>query len=313
MFTPRPTSTQRSPRPIAQRLCLACLCLTILDARADTPATRPNAQTTATTPPAPEARPAPTPPVAPLYHRPVTSASAAPRAKSYQTPVTSAASPRTAKPTATTSANAARLCPDRPRTPPKGFIDLEALIDGLVLDIRYHRADNFTGAPIAGYGAPKAWLLEAPAQALKRVQASLRKQGLGLIIYDAYRPRRGTDAMVAWAERTGQTALLDGGYIARRSRHNHGTTVDLGLVDLKSGRALDMGTDFDTLTPQSRTRAAKGKALQNRLLLKAAMEKEGFRAYFREWWHFQFTVPGSRPRDVPYGQCEIDEWAGYKN
>lgn len=254
MTLPHPTSLCPTSRPmpaLRRAACLACLCLTILDAHAQSPA--------------------PTP-----------------------------APPRQTAPSV-------RRCPDRPRTPPQGFVDLEALIDGLVLDIRYHRADNFTGAPIDGYGAPKAWLLEAPAQALKRVQKSLRQQGLGLIIYDAYRPRRGTNAMVAWAERTGQRALLDGGYIARRSRHNHGTTVDLGLIDLKNGQPLDMGTDFDTLTPQSHTRAAKGKALKNRLLLKAAMEKEGFRAYFREWWHFQFNVPGSRPRDVPYGECEMDE------
>lgn len=205
-----------------------------------------------------------------------------------------------------------RLCPDQPRDPPEGFIDLRAFIPSLRFDIRYHRADNFTGAPIDGYGAPGAWLLEAPARALASVQKSLRAKGLGLVIFDAYRPRRGTEAMAAWAERTQQTALLDGGYIARRSRHNHGTTVDLGLVDLATGAPLDMGTDFDTLTPQSHTRAAEGLALKNRLLLKEAMERAGFRAYFREWWHFQFAVSGSRPRDVPYGRCEAEEPADFR-
>lgn len=205
-----------------------------------------------------------------------------------------------------------KLCPDQPREPPRGFVDLRQAIPSLRFDIRYHTAGNFTGAPIDGYGAPGAWLLEEPARALAKVQRALSTEGLGLVIFDAYRPRRGTDAMVAWAERTNQTALLDGGYIARRSRHNHGTTVDLGLIELATGRPLDMGTDFDTLSPHSHTRAAKGKALKNRLLLKNAMEKEGFRAYFREWWHFQFSVPGSRPRDVPYGQCERDESAAFR-
>ena len=210
------------------------------------------------------------------------------------------------------AAGALKLCPDQPRDAPHGFVDLRRAIPSLRFDIRYHTASNFTGAPIDGYGAPGAWLLEKPARALAKVQRALAKQGLGLIIFDAYRPRRGTDAMAAWAERTNQTALLDGGYIARRSRHNHGTTVDLGLVELATGTLLDMGTDFDTLTPQSHTRAAQGRALKNRLLLKEAMEREGFRAYFREWWHFQFDVPGSRPRDVPYGRCEADEPAGFR-
>ena len=222
-------------------------------------------------------------------------------------PATSSAAAPTVEPTAVEPPRAARRCPESPRAAPAGFVDLREAIPGLRFDIRYHSADNFTGAPIDGYGAPGAWLLAAPAQALARVQSALAAQGLGLVIFDAYRPRRATDAMAAWAERTNQTALLDGGYIARRSRHNHGTTVDLGLVDRATGALVDMGTDFDTLTPASRTRAAQGAFLERRLRLKDAMEKEGFRAYFREWWHFQFEVTGSRPRDVPYGRCERDE------
>lgn len=205
------------------------------------------------------------------------------------------------------------LCPDEPRAPPEGFVDLRTFIPTLRFDIRYHGTNNFTGDHIAGYGAPGAWLLREPAEALARIQKNLSAQGLGLIIYDAYRPRRGTDAMADWAYRTKQEALLNGGYIARRSRHNHGTTVDLGLVELATGKTIFMGTDFDTLTPESRTKAATGKALRNRMTLKAAMEREGFKAYFREWWHFQFDVPGSRPRDVPYGKCESDEPAAFKS
>ena len=199
------------------------------------------------------------------------------------------------------------LCADAQRDPPPGFADLMKTIPGLKKDIRYHGVNNFTGDHIAGYGAPGAWMMEEAAQALLRVQKALSKKGLGLIIYDAYRPRRGTDAMVDWAYRTEQTALLDGGYVARRSRHNHGTTVDLGLVYLATGAAVDMGTDFDTLTTASHTKNARGKVLQNRLTLKEAMEREGFKGYFREWWHFEMRLPESRPRDVPYGRCESDE------
>lgn len=193
------------------------------------------------------------------------------------------------------------------RAPPAGFVDLAAAVPGIRLEIRYHTAGNFTGAPLPGYGAPGAWMLEAPAKALAQVQADLAPKGIGLLVYDAYRPRRASQAMVAWAERTGQIALVNGGYIARRSGHNHGHTIDLTLVDLKTGQPLEMGTDFDTLSPESHTMRAKGKALENRLLLKKAMEARGFRGYSKEWWHFSFPIKGSKARDVPYACFEADE------
>ena len=102
-------------------------------------------------------------------------------------------------------------------------------------------------------------------------------------------------------------ALVNGGYIARRSGHNHGHTVDLTLIDLKSGRPLEMGTDFDTLSPQSHTLRAEGKALENRLLLRKAMTARGFRNYSKEWWHYRFPMEGTRARDVPYACFEPDE------
>lgn len=193
------------------------------------------------------------------------------------------------------------------RAPPEGFVDLTAAVPGLRLEIRYHTSGNFTGAPLPGYGTAGAWMLEAPAKALAQVQADLAPKGLGLLVYDAYRPHRATRAMVAWAERAGQIALVNGGYIARRSGHNHGHTVDLTLVDLQTGRPLDMGTDFDTLSPESHTMRVKGKALEHRLLLKKAMEARGFRGYSKEWWHFRFPIKGSKARDVPYACFEADE------
>lgn len=193
------------------------------------------------------------------------------------------------------------------RAPPEGFVDLATFIPGLRLDIRYHTADNFTGAPVTGYGAPGAWFLEKPARALGKVQEELQEQGYGLLVYDAYRPRRGTLAMVAWAERTGQEHLLNNGYIARRSGHNHGNTIDLTLVDAQTGAVIDMGTPWDTLTKRSHTFKVEGEALQNRLILKRAMENHGFTYYFREWWHFQMKMEGTRFRDVPYSCFEADE------
>ncbi len=192
-------------------------------------------------------------------------------------------------------------------TPPEGFVDLRAAVPGIRLEVRYHTTENFTGAPLPGYGAPGAWLLRTPAAALRRVQEALAKDGLGLLVYDAYRPLRGTLAMVAWAERTNQVHLLDDGYIARRSGHNHGHTIDLTLARLDSGEPLDMGTPWDTLNTDSHTQRAKGPALDNRLKLKAAMEAQGFKAYHKEWWHFGYPLKDTKPRDVPYGCFEPPE------
>jgi D-alanyl-D-alanine dipeptidase len=198
------------------------------------------------------------------------------------------------------------------RPPPEGWVDLRAHIPGLRTDIRYHTADNFTEAPLPGYGAPGAWLLEAPADALRAVQADLAEANLGLLIYDAYRPRRGTLGMVAWAERTEQVHLLDNGYIARVSGHNRGNTIDLTLVDLTTGKPLDMGTPWDTLSEDSHTKNADGEALANRMRLKSAMRAHGWTNYWKEWWHYSFDLdPRPALRDVPYACFEPDEgfWA----
>jgi zinc D-Ala-D-Ala dipeptidase len=193
--------------------------------------------------------------------------------------------------------------------PPEGWVDL-ATIPGIVLEIRYHTADNFTGAPIPGYGAPGAWLREAPGAALARVQADLAAKGLALKIYDAYRPLRGTRAMVAWAKRTDQVHLLDNGYVSRYSGHNRGNTIDLSVVDATTGVELDMGTPWDTLSEASHTRNATGAALDNRMLLRGAMMAHGYRNYFKEWWHYTFVEEGEKElphRDVPYGCFEPAE------
>lgn len=194
------------------------------------------------------------------------------------------------------------------RPPPEGWVDLRTAVPGARFDVRYHTADNFTEAPLPGYGVPGAWLQKAPAEALARVQARLEKKGLGLLIYDAYRPLRGTLGMVAWAKRTDQVHLLDGGYIARRSGHNKGHTIDLSVVDLATGQEIDMGTPWDTLSEASHTKNATGEALANRMILRDAMHVEGFRNYWREWWHFSFAMEGKLPhRDVPYACFEPAE------
>ena len=171
-------------------------------------------------------------------------------------------------------------------------------------DIRYATRRNFTGRALPGYCEPKPLLLRSAARRLLAAHAELgRTSGLGLKVFDAYRPVQATRAMVRWAERTGNRRLLDGGYIARRSNHNLGTTVDLTLVDVsREGHPeLDMGTRFDAFTPRSATLDATGTVLRNRLILKRAMEGHGFRNYAREWWHYDSRRPGPRPLDVPIG------------
>ncbi|MBK7827972.1 M15 family metallopeptidase [Nannocystis sp.] len=193
-----------------------------------------------------------------------------------------------------------------PRPPPPGFIDLRAALPGACFTPGYAAADNFTGAPLPGYAAAGAWLLAKPAAALARVQAALAADHLSLLIFDAYRPRRASEAMVSWAEQHDRGDLLRGGYIARKSNHNHGTTVDLGLAT-PDCRPLDMGTAWDTLDPRSHTTAATGAPLKNRLRLRQAMRAAGFRDYPREWWHFSLPLAGTTPRDVPYGPNEAPE------
>lgn len=183
-------------------------------------------------------------------------------------------------------------------------------IDGLVLDIRYARADNFTGAPLPGYEVAAAWMAPQPAAALARVQADLRAEGFGLVVYDAYRPARATRAMVDWAEGAGREDLLEDGYIARTSTHARGNTVDVGLVELgPSGavvnRAPDMGSDFDGFSSASHYGTATGAAAKRRRVLRRAMQHRGFAPYAREWWHFSYPSDDLRRRDVPYA-CPRD-------
>jgi len=179
------------------------------------------------------------------------------------------------------------------------LVDVRSLDPAIMVDLRYATTNNFTGAVLPGYGARRALLRRQAAEALARVEARLRPSGLGLRIWDAYRPVRATAAMVAWAERVGRTDLLDQEYIARRSRHNLGVAVDLTLVDLGTGTELDLGTPFDTFTEAAHTANAAGRVLRYRQILVKAMEAEGFQNYENEWWHFSYALQGARPFDLP--------------
>jgi D-alanyl-D-alanine dipeptidase len=176
------------------------------------------------------------------------------------------------------------------------LVDVRSVDSTIQVDLRYATANNFTGAPLPGYDATRALLRREAAAALGRVQAKLRSKGLGLRVFDAYRPVRASRAMVDWAERTGRRALLESGYIARRSRHNLGVAVDLTMVDLVTGTEVPMGTTFDNFTA-AQMADASGEALRHRQMLAEAMKSEGFSPHGRAWWHFNYPVEGALPLD----------------
>jgi D-alanyl-D-alanine dipeptidase len=182
-----------------------------------------------------------------------------------------------------------------------GLVDIHRFGPGIALDIVYAGKDNITGRRLRGYCEPWALMLEPAARDLGRVQRYLRRRNRGLLVLDAYRPARASRALVRWAERTGRGHLV-GTYIARRSRHNLGSAVDLTLVRASDGKRLRMGR-FDALGPGAHTLDAKGAVLRNRLALKAAMERFGFTNYWREWWHYEHRVLGTTYLDLPLG-CE---------
>ena len=184
--------------------------------------------------------------------------------------------------------------------PGDSLVDVRALDRTIRIDIRYATPANFTSRRLPGYEARLALLRPDAARALARVQRALREQGLGLKVWDAYRPVRATLAMVEWAESTGNRWVLEQGYVARESGHNRGNTIDLTMVRLRTGRELDMGTPFDEFSAAAHTANAEGAVQENRHQLVAAMAREGFVNYDQEWWHFR-RAGDERPLDAPLG------------
>ena len=164
------------------------------------------------------------------------------------------------------------------------LVDLEEFIPGVVLDIRYATRNNFTGEQI--YDRAKAYARRPVAAALAKVQAELKKQGLGIKIFDAYRPYRAT---VKFYEVYKDTTYVASPY--RGSRHNRGCAIDLTLIDLSTGKELKMPTGYDVFTKQAwpSTPVADPEVRQNRSKLISVMEKHGFRVNSSEWWHFDFV------------------------
>jgi D-alanyl-D-alanine dipeptidase len=180
-----------------------------------------------------------------------------------------------------------------------GLANVHRFAPGILVDLGYRTKHNITGRPLPGYCKNWALMHEAAASSLGQVQRYLRRRGRGLLILDAYRPLRATQALVRWAERNGRADLV-GTYIASRSRHNTGSAVDITLVRLRDGKRLRMG-GFDELGPGANTYNASGRILRNRLNLKAAMERFRFTGYWREWWHFEHALRPNRYLNLTLG------------
>lgn len=182
----------------------------------------------------------------------------------------------------------------------QGFVDLAQAVPGVTTDIRYATAHNLTGHPLAGYLAGKAIATREAASALNLAFDLAKQLGYGMLIYDAYRPQKAVDDFIRWSEKPednltraefypaqDKTRLFDLGYIARRSGHSRGSTIDLTLT--KDGVPVDMGGGFDLMDQRSHHNAPGLTAEQqrNRRVLCAMMAYAGFAPYECEWWHYR--------------------------
>lgn len=207
---------------------------------------------------------------------------------------------------------------------PQGFVEIREVIPDIILELRYLTNHNFLGVPVDGYKAEKCYITKAAADSLAKVQAELRKFSLSLKIYDAYRPQRAVNHFVRWAKDLCDTLtrkefyptvnkdrLFIDGYIAEKSGHSRGSTIDLTIVPIPillqpefdienqcecfkstdnrfKDNSIDMGTGFDCFHSRSHTENKELTPQQrsNRLLLKSLMDKYGFNNLAEEWWHF---------------------------
>jgi len=166
----------------------------------------------------------------------------------------------------------------------KELVDLEKSVPGLVLDIRYATTNNFTGQKI--YNLAKAYARKPVAEALRQAQAEFKGLGMGVKMYDAYRPYKAT---VKFYEEYHDTTYVASPY--KGSRHNRGCALDMTIIDLKTRAELKMPTGYDSFTKDAwpTTPVNDPEASKNRALLIKVMEKHGFKVSTSEWWHFDFV------------------------
>ncbi len=197
---------------------------------------------------------------------------------------------------------------------PDGFSYVKDVIPDMDVDLRYFSSNNFVGKPIDGYQSNRLILTTETAEALKLVHEALQDQNLCLMVYDGYRPQRSVNHFVRWARALHDTIkkpmfypdvkkrnLFEKGYIASKSGHSRGSTVDLTIIDGNTGKPLDMGSPFDFFGEVSWVNYDNitDKQKANRQLLQNLMSKYGFRNYPKEWWHFTL-------KDEPYPKTYFD-------
>lgn len=165
----------------------------------------------------------------------------------------------------------------------KELADLEEIIPGIILEIKYATDDNFLGKKV--YNLAKAFLRKDAADSLLKVEKELNSKGLGLKVFDAYRPYSVT---VKFYEEYDDTTFVASPW--RGSRHNRGCAVDLTIIDIKTGNELDMPTKYDDFTEKAYVNYIElsDDVIRNRELLISTMKKYGFNVYEYEWWHFDF-------------------------
>ncbi|MBQ6757656.1 MAG: M15 family metallopeptidase [Selenomonadaceae bacterium] len=184
---------------------------------------------------------------------------------------------------------------------PSGFVVLAEVVPDIIQEIRYYSTYNFVGDRIDGYEQPCALMTREAAEALKKVSDDLMKMGYRLKVYDAYRPQKAVDHFVRWAKdindkrmknyfypELGKERLFPEDYIMEKSGHSRGSTIDLTLFDMKTGKEVDMGGTFDYFGELSHPDYKKITKAQykNRMILRDAMVKHGFKPLYSEWWHF---------------------------
>ncbi len=190
----------------------------------------------------------------------------------------------------------------------EAFLNVNSQSPSIRYEMRYAGTDNFIGSPVDGYEEPICYLTKEAAIAVQKVQASLQKEGQTLRVYDCFRPQRAVDHFVRWAKELNDTKMKSAyypgvnkkelfklGYIAAKSGHSRGSTLDL-TID-----GLDMGTPFDFFDPRSHTEsdAVTKEQHKNRMRLKKVMEENGFQNYAEEWWHFTL-------KDEPFKERYFD-------
>ncbi|MBQ6167123.1 MAG: M15 family metallopeptidase [Muribaculaceae bacterium] len=194
------------------------------------------------------------------------------------------------------------------------FVTITDVVPDAILEIRYFSTYNFVGARIDGYEEPVALMTRQAADSLRAVSDDLKQHGYCLKIYDAYRPQRGVDHFMRWAlveddtitkayfyPRLAKKQVFDGEYVATKSGHSRGSTIDLTLVDMLTGKELDMGGTFDWFgieshpdyggNPETLEYTDDGTHISsvqfyNRMVLRTAMMRHGFKPLDNEWWHF---------------------------